>query len=44
MKILVVDDSRTDLAVLTAMLSEIGHEVIPASSGEPAATPPAARP
>jgi DNA-binding response OmpR family regulator len=36
MKILVVDDSRTDLALLTAMLSEIGHEVLPAGSGEQA--------
>jgi DNA-binding response OmpR family regulator/anti-sigma regulatory factor (Ser/Thr protein kinase) len=36
MKILVVDDSRTDLALLTAMLSEIGHAVLPANSGEQA--------
>jgi DNA-binding response OmpR family regulator len=34
--ILVVDDSRTDLAVMTAMLAEMGYEVVQASSGETA--------
>ena len=34
--ILVVDDSRANLAVMTAMLTEMGHEAIQAQSGEAA--------
>jgi CheY-like chemotaxis protein len=34
--ILVVDDSRTDLAVITAMLAKMGHEVMQSRSGEAA--------
>jgi len=34
LNILVVDDSRTDLAVITAMLVKMGHEVAQARSGE----------
>lgn len=36
MKILVADDSKTSLAILTASLNELGHEVIAATSGEQA--------
>lgn len=36
LNILLVDDSRTDLAVMAAMLAQMGHEVVQASSGETA--------
>ena len=34
MKILVAEDTKTNLAVITAMLTNLGHEVFPATSGE----------
>ena len=34
MKILVADDSKTGLAILTASLTALGHEVVGASTGE----------
>ncbi len=33
MKILVADDSKTNLALITAALTKLGHQVIPAASG-----------
>lgn len=36
MKILVADDSKTGLAILSASLKKLGHEVMSASSGEEA--------
>lgn len=36
LNILVVDDSRTDLAVITAMLTEMGHTAVQSRSGEAA--------
>ena len=36
MKILVADDSKTSLAMITASLNKLGHEVMAASSGEQA--------
>ena len=36
LNILLVDDSRTDLAVTTAMLVKMGHEVVQSRSGEEA--------
>lgn len=36
MKILVADDSKTNLAMITASLNKLGHEVLGASSGEEA--------
>lgn len=36
MKILLVDDSRAELMLLSAMLSEMGHEVLQADCGEKA--------
>lgn len=36
MKILVADDSKTNLALITEALSKLGHEVIPVLSGEEA--------
>ena len=36
LNILVVDDSRANLAVLSAMLAQMGYEVVQASSGEEA--------
>jgi diguanylate cyclase (GGDEF)-like protein len=36
MKILVTDDSRTNLALITNSLNKLGHEVLPALSGEEA--------
>lgn len=38
MKILVADDSKTNIALITASLHRLGHQVIPASSGEQAIT------
>jgi two-component system cell cycle response regulator len=36
MKILVAEDTKTNLAVITAILTSFGHEVLPAISGEEA--------
>lgn len=36
MKILVAEDTKTNLSIITAILTSLGHEVIPASSGEEA--------
>ncbi len=36
MKVLVVDDTRTDLRIVTAHVRDLGHEVITAGSGEEA--------
>jgi len=38
MKVLVVDDTRTDLRIITAHVRDLGHEVISATSGEEALT------
>jgi len=36
MRILIADDTKTNLAILTASLMDLGHEVIPVDSGEKA--------
>src|SRR5665811_841967 len=35
-KILVADDSKTNLALITNSLNQLGHEVLPAKNGEEA--------